>query len=1000
MLVLHISIYQGAPFLWSEGKRIGHLPDLKKALKALGLEDSFVRPKTQKLVVWLPARAGKHYPSTSLIGDPPLGKAQPELQPFACTALELNFSSLMEIVHLSHEGNIPDSGVLFSHSLHWFAGLAALALNLVSEQSYLPGFIQEKELYYAFWLPVLSDDSRHDFQALYRSVPHSVSCMSDSSGAVPTAPTPSLIGGQLDSLVDSAIRIAAKPGPVFNALSVHDAWLNALYGKDRRIMWPKQSELDSFAAELAAWCRKIYLMSASDYKMSFRLSEPDTGDKWKLEILLHPKADPSLLIPAAKFFKPSKALQKDLKGFGLPSPEWMMSALGQATGIFPALRESWTASKQSDLELDTEKASRFLNIYAGALNLAGFNVLLPTWWIKRNTEAKLGLKLSTRKSASQSSGILNMESILAFDFSACLGDEELSLSELKAMAKLKNPLVKVRGQWINIDLAQLNAAIKFLHKQENKELSARDMIQLALGAESGIKGFEIQKVEYQDWMQKLLKVLTGKQKPAQLPQPKLFKGSLRPYQQIGYSWLVYLRKWGFGSCLADDMGLGKTIQALALIQADKDQGQKLPVLLICPTTVVNNWRKESERFTPNLKVLIHHGSDRLKQTAFAKAASKADLVISSFGLIHRDLDFLGQVKWAGIIIDEAQNIKNPDTLQSQAARSLKAEYRIALTGTPVENHATELWAIMDFLNPGYLGKLHYFRENYHRPIHIQGDQAAAEKLQRITAPFILRRLKTDKSIISDLPDKIEMKEYCPLTKEQISLYQAVTDDLQDKISSSEGIERKGLILSAILRLKQVCNHPAHFAGDNSAIPGRSGKLQRLLEITTEVMANKERILIFTQFAEMGAILQKALQGYFGTEVLFLHGSLSKGKRDKLVERFQEEGDAPSIFVLSLKAGGTGLNLTNANHVIHYDRWWNPAVENQATDRAFRIGQVKNVQVHKFIVSGTLEEKIDELIERKQVLNEKLVGAGENWLSKLNNDHFRELIRLSDNVSGD
>ncbi|MCK9584721.1 MAG: DEAD/DEAH box helicase [Candidatus Cloacimonetes bacterium] len=1000
MLVLHISLYQGAPFLWSEGKRIGHLPDLKKAIKALGLGDSFVRPKTQKVIAWLPAKAGKHYPSTSLIGDPPSGKAQPKLQPFACTALELNFSSLVDIVQLSKEGNIPDSGVLFSHSFHWFAGLVALAFNLVSEQSYLPGIIQEEETYYAFWLPVLSDTSKHDFRALYRSVPHSVSCMSNSSAVVPTAPNPSLIGGQLDNLVDSAIRMAAEPGHVFKAVSVHDAWLNALYAKDRRIIWPKQSELTSFATELAAWSHKIYLMSASDYKMSFRLCEPTTTDKWKLQILLHPKADPSLLIPAAKFFKPSQALQKDLKPFGLPSPEWIMNALGQATGIFPALRKSWTVRKQSDLELDTDLAFSFLHTYAGALNLAGFNVLLPTWWIKRNTQAKLGIKLSTRKSTSQSSGLLNMESILAFDFSACLGDEELSLSELKAMAKLKNPLVKVRGQWINIDIAQLNAAINFLDKQQKKELSAKDMIQLALGAESGIKGFEIQKVEYQDWMQKLLRVLSGKEKPARLPQPKLFKGILREYQQLGFSWLAYLRKWGFGACLADDMGLGKTIQALALIQTDKDKGQKLPVLLVCPTTVVNNWRKESERFTPNLKVLIHHGSDRLKKTAFTKAAAKADIVISSFGLIHRDLGFLGQVKWAGIIIDEAQNIKNPDTLQSKAARSIKAEYRIALTGTPVENHATELWAIMDFLNPGYLGNLNSFRENYHRPIHIRNDKAAAEKLQRITAPFILRRLKTDKSIIADLPDKIEMKEYCPLTKEQISLYQAVADDLQDKISSSEGIERKGLILSAILRLKQVCNHPAQFAGDNSPLPGRSGKLQRLLEITTEVMANKERILIFTQFAQMGAILQQALQEYFGTEVLFLHGSLSKGKRDKLVERFQGEGDAPSIFVLSLKAGGTGLNLTNANHVIHYDRWWNPAVENQATDRAFRIGQVKNVQVHKFIVSGTLEEKIDELIERKQLLNEKLVGAGENWLSKLNDNDFRELIRLSDNVSGD
>ena len=482
-----------------------------------------------------------------------------------------------------------------------------------------------------------------------------------------------------------------------------------------------------------------------------------------------------------------------------------------------------------------------------------------------------------------------------------------------------------------------------------------------------------------------------------VPPSAGFSGVLRPYQVRGYSWLFYLRQRGLGACLADDMGLGKTIQTLALIQRDWEESVSgrawRPVLLVCPTSVVNNWQKEAARFVPGLPVMVHHGANRKRGLAFVKAGRNQAIVVSSYSLLQRDLEQLSKVDWAGIVLDEAQNIKNPETKQARAARMLRSDYRVALTGTPVENSVGDLWSIMEFLDPGLLGTREQFKREFFIPIQAGGDPEAAERLRRITSPFVLRRLKTDKTVIADLPEKMEAKVFCTLTREQASLYTAVLKEAEDALEAADGIQRKGVILGTLSKLKQVCNHPAQFLGDNSAIPGRSGKLARLTEMLEEVLAVGDRALIFTQFAEMGEILRRYLQEMFGREVLFLHGRVSRQRRDRMVERFQSGGDGSSIFILSLKAGGTGLNLTRANHVFHFDRWWNPAVENQATDRAFRIGQAQNVQVHKFICAGTLEEKIDEMIERKRAVADEVIGTGEGWLTRLSNQELREIFAL-------
>ncbi len=422
-------------------------------------------------------------------------------------------------------------------------------------------------------------------------------------------------------------------------------------------------------------------------------------------------------------------------------------------------------------------------------------------------------------------------------------------------------------------------------------------------------------------------------------------------------------------------------------------------MLICPTSVVGNWQREAARFTPSLKVMVHHGAARRKGEDFVAEAKAHDLVISSYSLLARDEALLAGVNWRTVALDEAQNIKNRNTRQSRAVRRIPAAHRIALTGTPVENRLAELWSIMDFLNPSYLGSSEQFQQRYGRPIERHGDQQALTQLRKITAPFILRRLKSDPRIIQDLPDKNEMKVYCNLTMEQATLYQAFVQEMMAQIERSDGMMRRGLVLKMLLRLKQLCNHPAQFLGDNSKLEGRSGKLARLGEMLEEALQEGDKALVFTQFAEMGAMLQTWLQERFGREVLYLYGGTERSARERMISRFQV--GPPSIFVLSLKAGGLGLNLTAANHVFHFDRWWNPAVENQATDRAYRIGQTRNVQVHKFICVGTLEERIDALIESKKALAESVIGGdGEGWLTELSAAQLRQLVLLSAEAIGD
>src|SRR5262245_40492150 len=593
---------------------------------------------------------------------------------------------------------------------------------------------------------------------------------------------------------------------------------------------------------------------------------------------------------------------------------------------------------------------------------------------------------------------LSLTDLVEFDWQVALGDHTLTLKELEALVRLKVPLVQVRGQWVQLSAEEIQAAIDFWKANPAGQATVRDVMRMALGATDAPAGLPLAGVTATGAVADLLARLERREDFEEVAVPGTFQGALRPYQVRGYSWLAFLRRYGLGGCLADDMGLGKTVQTLTLLQRDWPQQQK-PSLLVCPTSVVTNWLREAARFTPKLPVLVHHGVSRKKGAAFAKEVEKYALVLSSYSLLYRDIELFKQVPWAAVILDEAQNVKNPQTKQSQAARSLPADWRLTLTGTPVENHVGDLWALFEFLHPGFLGTQSAFKRNFFVPIQAQRDAEAASRLKRLTSPFVLRRLKTDRDVISDLPDKLEMKVYCTLTKEQGSLYAAVVEEASKAIADSDGIQRRGNILGTLSKLKQVCNHPAQFLGDNSAVAGRSGKLARLTEMLEEVLEEGDRALVFTQFTEMGAILQRHLQDTFGREMPFLHGGLSRKQRDDIVSRFQSP-DGPPVLLLSLKAGGTGLNLTAANHVFHFDRWWNPAVEDQATDRAFRIGQTRKVQVHKFVCAGTLEERIDDMISRKQQVAGLTVGAGEVWLTELSTAELKEIFALRQEAIGE
>lgn len=840
--------------------------------------------------------------------------------------------------------------------------------------------------------------------------------------------------------------------------SLVPAWLEA-YGDGERLRRLEQSYPLMRHGELSRslwldeedWLVAIgWQQDAVPFRTCLQLVEPEDGQNWQLRVLLQDRADAGLVravtgsgellddeLPLPDAWAPHLSRVQRDSGKWLRLLPWLPAAEDGSTADLPAV-------------LDDGGAWRFLAEGSARLMAAGYTVLLPAWWDRvRRLRPRLRAKTRAGVADRTAEPMFGLNQIMQFDWKLAIGDLELSEEEFRQLLAEQRNLAHIRGQWIQLDPEMMKQIEEILLKMKNRKgITTREVIALHLmGKEdpgpternrSEQDGSELDRsgqdrfgefaaeansagltddahklkleVELNDQLEQLIDALTHtSQIPLIEPQPTLL-GKLRRYQQEGFSWLLFLRKFGLGGCLADDMGLGKTIQWISYLLTVKQEEaeSKAPSLLICPTSVLGNWQVELKRFAPTLRVHLHYGSHRLKGKAFTRMMDREqyDLVLTSYNLAQIDEKELSSVHWDSICLDEAQNIKNAHTKQASAIRRFTGSHRIAMTGTPIENRLSELWSIFEFINPGYLGSEREFNQRFVASIERDKDEEARQSVQRLIRPFLLRRVKNDPAIQLDLPDKIEQKVFVSLTAEQSSLYENYIQDMFPRLERFTVMERRGHILAALTRLKQLCNHPALMLKEGAAAPWqqRSNKVERLTEMVSELRQQGDKCLIFTQYVETGYLLQRILQEVLEEQVPFLHGGTSKQARDRLIAQFQDADLAASdtfhVFILSLKAGGIGLNLTAANHVFHFDRWWNPAVENQATDRAYRIGQQQNVQVYKFITLGTLEERIDELIEGKLRLSEGIVGSGEQWITELSEDELRELFSLrSDWIEG-
>ncbi|MGJ7910857.1 DEAD/DEAH box helicase [Neobacillus sp. LXY-1] len=808
------------------------------------------------------------------------------------------------------------------------------------------------------------------------------------------------------------------------------------------------------------------------FTIGMRLDEPVDGEgDWSLDVFLRGKKNIDEVYDVEDVKRIPAKWRPFLDRVDREEARW-----GRLIPWLCDHEESSVAPTPLKTQLTEDEAWMFLTEASETLVSLNVEILLPSWW-QAMKNANLKVRAAVKGTSSHRPSFVGLDAMLDFNWRFSMNGVDLSEDEFNKLVDEKRRLVYIRGRWVKLDPQFIRHIQDLMKKAEKEGLHVRDLLEQEL-VESGEaeddlenqKVFAKIQIELNRQWKQMMNQLSETNEIPIISVPEDLNGELRPYQQLGMSWLWFLRQQGFGACLADDMGLGKTIQLISYLLKVKEQEstasvierrneaipivheeefapvtdnkvntvsitpdeEKVPVtindlstvesqpsvpvttkrqrrkkdqgdpadmvsvqaaLIICPTSVLGNWQKELERFAPNMDVYLHYGSNRLKDEAFSHKVKKADVVLTSYGLSHLDTEEFESKLWSTIAIDEAQNIKNAQTKQSKAVRRLRGRHHIALTGTPMENRLSELWSIFDFSNRGYLGSLGQFQKRFIIPIEKDEKKDKIQQLQSLIRPFLLRRTKKDEEVALNLPDKLEQKEYCPLTAEQASLYEQLIHDTFAEIEKLTGFERKGLILQMLSRLKQLCNHPALYLKEKSAgrpLLERSNKLEKLIELVDAVLDQGESCLIFTQYIEMGEMIRSALKKQFGVEVPFLNGSVPKTQRDLMIERFQN-GEFP-VFLLSLKAGGTGLNLTAANHVIHYDRWWNPAVENQATDRAYRIGQSRFVHVHKLICTGTLEEKIDAMLEKKQFLNDQIIQS-ENWITELSTDELKDLVYL-------
>lgn len=741
---------------------------------------------------------------------------------------------------------------------------------------------------------------------------------------------------------------------------------------------------------------------AGTVSVSLRLSEPEEdSDVWLVETVLSTATTKNYWTPAIR--KQSLPIVE-----ALPT-KWQMFAdeiEQQQQQIVELLSKD---AIRSDIfirtALEDAEVRLFLREDLARLQALGFDVVLPAW-LKDLKQSKMRVRVTTSNVATKK--VAGLEDILTFKWQFSMNGQSISPEQFKRLVDEKREFIRIGTEWFRVDAHWMQEMRVLMQQAEDESWTVRELLFRELpedlsapleeeDADDAMRDDPLFALEIQQSLKAYMEQLLEKKGLPAVRVPATLQAELRPYQQEGFEWLVFMRHQGFGACLADDMGLGKTVQLISyLLHVEEITDHPKPSIIICPTSVLGNWQKELARFAPSLTVHTHYQTNRSKNDMFKQlvAAEQPQVILSTYGTVSQDAEFLQEMNWATVVLDEAQNIKNMQTLQSKAIRKLQGAHHIALTGTPIENRLSELWAIFDFIHKGYFGSFSRFNEEFIMPIERDESEAHKQKLRAKIQPFLLRRTKRDPHLQLNLPDKLESNEYCPLTAEQASLYEGYILETLDQLEQLTGFQKKGRVLKMLSKLKQLCNHPALYLKepfeDAETMLARSTKLERIVQMAAEIVDNGEQCLIFTQYIGMGQLLQHCLSELYNVDAPFLTGAMPKQQRDRLVEAFQA-GDFP-IFILSLKAGGTGLNLTAANHVFHADRWWNPAVENQATDRAYRIGQTQFVQVHKFVTIGTIEEKIDKMLVQKSALSEELIQSSQ-WLTELEDQELRDLLTL-------
>ena len=1003
------------------------LPDgIIDATACLTLPSRSVKPKRKRSAATeTPSEDDPPWCGLPLQAGEPIPKAT-EWWPWQVQGLAIEPMAATEwLAKLPLSGRHPD----LADELRWWSHMQRWALSLVARGRWLPQVELSKGEGYphrARWVPLLNrEEDRRRLEDLAAGLPlvatcalpwreptgrrsnrmtrlrpeamraaNPVACCRPRSGRLRVATL-------LEDLLDAQLRKGFNP--VQDGLDpLLYAWEDAL-SSETGVINLNDEDAERLATASHHW-REGVAGNVAPARACLELATPSEGEElWPLRFFLQAESDPTVKLPAsAAWAAGPRGLQLGEIPVEHPS-EVLLEGMGRALTVFAPIERGLESATPEAMQLTPAEAFVLVRTAARQLRDVGVGVDLPPS-LSGGLASRLGLAIKAEL-LERSRGFTLGES-LDWSWELMIGGVTLTLRELERLSGKRSPLVRHKGAWIELRPNDLKNAERFC--SANPELSLDDALRLTATEGDTLMRLPVHAFDAGPRLQGVLEQYHQQKSPDPLPAPEGFCGQLRPYQERGLGWLAFLHRFDQGACLADDMGLGKTIQLLAFLQHLKvEQELKKPVLLVAPTSVLTNWKREAAAFTPELNVHEHYGPKRPTTLAALKKTLKdVDLVLTSYGLVQRDIELLESFDWQGTVIDEAQAIKNPSAKQSQATRDLArthkgTRFRIALTGTPVENRVSELWALMDFLNPRFLGEEEFFRQRYRMPIERYGDMSSLRDLKSRVGPFILRRLKTDKAIISDLPEKVELSEWVGLSKEQKSLYAKTVEDTLDAIARAPRGKRHGQVLGLLTRLKQICNHPALALKEKDASEDflqRSAKLQRLEEILEEVIEAGDRALLFTQFAEWGTLLREYLQRRWRSEVPFLSGSTSKTERQAMVDRFQEDPRGPQLFLLSLKAGGVGLNLTRASHVFHIDRWWNPAVENQATDRAYRIGQTNRVMVHKFITSGSVEEKIDRMIREKSRLAEDIVGSGEEWLGGLEMGQLKELVSLEDNSS--